>query len=94
MANTVLIISIWLSGLGPQIATQPMTDGAACERAMNSAAQMLIDQARSNLTAPHSGLQQESPTGSGETVLRTGMGREIARLRCVSVSPGHDKPKG
>lgn len=89
MASNLLIVSIWLSGLCPQIAMQPMADASACERAMVQTAQMLHEQARRNLTAPHLALHPFNPAGSGENTLRTRMGREIARLRCV-VTPHGD----
>lgn len=97
MGGSWLIISVWLAGLGPQVSVQPLADDRSCTNAMMTAVEMLREQARSNLTGPHAILQLELRSAAGESVLRTGMGRELARLRCTSggrLLPNHDRPQG
>jgi hypothetical protein len=93
MSSIWLIISVWLSGLGPQVTMQSASDLAACRKAAEATTQMLEQQARSNLIALHGGLKREQNTDKSETVLSTGVGREIARLRCIEAQsqPGNSR---
>ena len=82
--KSTLVIVTWLTAT-PIVDTATLPDAATCRTVMVAAADMIRTQADSNLTGPHRPLQtQPGPIGD-ELVLRTPtLGREVARLRCVT----------
>jgi hypothetical protein len=82
MLKSLLIVVTWLQG-GPVVQTQLLDSPAQCRLAAQSAAQMIQLQARSNLNSPHNDLLLTQDPRSREWNLATGLGREVARLRCA-----------
>lgn len=82
--KSILVIITWLSA-APIVATTELSNAPTCRAAMAAAAEMIRAQALSNLTGPHRELQTQPGPSSDELVLRTPtVGREVARLRCVT----------
>lgn len=83
--GTILIASVWLAGMGPQLNVQPFADAQACRFALSRTEFIMQEQARTNLVAPHNNTRIERSDDRSRAVLRTPVGREIARFECVQV---------
>ena len=83
--GTYLIVSIWLAGIGPQLNVQPFADTQACRLALSRTEAIIQEQARTNLVAPHNNIRIGRSEDRSRSVLRTPVGREIARFECVQV---------
>ena len=85
MIKTMLILVTWLQN-GPIIQTQVLDSAHECNVIAESTAQMIKQQAKTNLSSPHNDLTITRDEKSGEWRLGTGMvDREVGRLRCVSL---------
>lgn len=82
--STVLIASVWL-GLGPQLSTYDFAGEQACRIALSRTAAVVQEQSRSNLAVPHNNVRIERNEDGSRAVLRTPVGREVARLECLNV---------
>ena len=83
MLTTMLVVVTWLQG-GPILHTQLLASPRACQQAAQAAVQMIEQQARTNLTGPHGVLSVEYKPQNQDWRLSTGgIGREVARLRCL-----------
>jgi hypothetical protein len=80
--KTLLIITTWLAA-NPSVVVQPLDDFQSCKLAQQATVQMLKAQALTNLTGGHQVLKMETDPQTGEVVLKTPIGREIVRARCV-----------
>jgi hypothetical protein len=82
--KTILIVSSWLSAIGPTVNVQTIDNMASCHVAVQASAEAVKAQAVSNLTWPHGELVLELEKGSGDLTLKTpSIGREVARFRCL-----------
>ena len=85
MTKTLLIIVTWLQG-GPLVQALVMNSPVECRIAAESAAQMIKQQARTNMSSPHNDLVAGKDEKTGEWRISTGgIGREVASLRCSSL---------
>jgi hypothetical protein len=82
--KTILIVSTWLSAMGPTVSVQTVDNMDSCHVAAQASADAVKAQARSNLTWPHGDLLLEIDTVTRDVTLRTpSVGREVARFRCL-----------
>lgn len=80
--RTLLIVTTWLAS-GPQVWTQQVENLADCRTAAAAISGQFKAQALSNLTGPSATLS--IAVEDGNTVVRTPLGREVARLSCASL---------
>lgn len=85
--KTLLLIVTWLQG-APVVQTQFLESPSECRIAAESVMQMITVQARTNMMPPHGNLVASRDEKTGEWRLSTGMGRELASLRCTSPNAG------
>jgi serine/threonine protein kinase HipA of HipAB toxin-antitoxin module len=83
--STVLIASVWLASLGPQLSAYDFAGEQACRIALSRTAVVVQEQSRSNLVVPHNDVRIERNEDGSRAVLRTPVGREVARLECLKV---------
>lgn len=84
--TSVLIVVTWLQLGGSQVSMQTFETRVRCEAARATLAQMLIEQARTNLLGLHELVPAPSADwANGQSMsLRTATtGREVAQLQCL-----------
>lgn len=83
--STVLIASLWLVNMGTQLSVHDFSDGQACRLALAHTSSNIQEQVRSNLVVPHNSVRIDWSDDRMRAVLRTPIGREVARLQCLQV---------
>lgn len=82
--KTILIVSTWLSTIGPTLIVQTVDNMDSCHVAVQASAEAVKAQALTNLTWPHGDLVLATEKNTGDLTLKTpSVGREVARFRCL-----------